>query len=75
MKKYLVISGPSGVGKSTILREVLKHPQFRFSTSYTTRARRPQETDGTDYHFVSKREFEEKLQEGFFLEYTVFSGN
>ena len=58
--KLFVISGASGVGKSTVLRRVMeKRKDLRFSVSATTRAPRPGEVDGESYYFVSKQEFEE----------------
>ena len=72
MKKYgslIVLSGPSGVGKSTLLRKVFAEmPELRFSVSCTTRPPRPGETDGVDYHFLSPEEFERRSQAGGFLE-------
>ncbi len=60
--KLIVISGPSGCGKTTIAREVLKrHPDFYFSVSATTRPKRPNEIDGSDYYFISREEFQQKI--------------
>lgn len=66
----IVLSGPSGVGKSTILRNLLdRHPQrLRLSISATTRPPRPSETDGIDYYFLSDDEFTRRRQQGDFLE-------
>lgn len=66
----IVISGPSGVGKSTLVkqaRQVL--PQLEFSVSCTTRQPRAGEVDGKDYFFLSEEEFENKVKQGEFLEY------
>lgn len=69
--KLLVISGPSGVGKGTIVREVLKlRPQARLSVSCTTRAPRSGEKDGESYFFISAEEFKKGIVEGGFLEYS-----
>lgn len=65
-----VVSGPSGVGKSTLLREVLgKVPGLSFSVSATTRAPRTGEQDGVDYHFLDRSAFEARLADGAFLEH------
>jgi guanylate kinase len=66
----VILSGPSGVGKSTVLRELLaKYPdQLRLSVSATTRPPRPGEVDGLDYHFLSTEEFERRRHAGDFLE-------
>jgi len=73
----LVLSGPSGTGKSTLLTRLFTdHPaQFAFSVSHTTRAPRPGEVDGVQYHFVSRRDFLSLLDRGGFVEYAEFSGN
>ncbi len=70
------ISGPSGVGKTTIIKEVLrKNPDMVLSVSYTTRPPRHDEQDGVDYHFVPRRTFEEMIGSGAFLEWAVVHGN
>ena len=67
-----VVSGPSGVGKSTLVRAALAAiPRIRFSTSATTRAARPGEQDGVHYHFVDPERFAEMLAEGLFLEHAT----
>ncbi len=73
----LVISGPAGVGKGTIVRKLIeRNPGMRISVSCTTRDPRPGETDGVSYWFISKDEFEKRIEEGDFLEYMrVFHGN
>lgn len=71
-----VVSGPSGVGKSTIVRRVLEaDPQVRFSISHTTRTPRPTETDGVDYHFVDEAEFRALVARNAFLEHAEYQGN
>ena len=66
----LVLSGPAGAGKSTVLRSVVENdPVVRFSVSCTTRPAREDEVDGIDYHFLSEEEFAGKLEAGEFLEH------
>ena len=66
----IVISGPSGVGKSTLVKQArLELPYLEFSVSCTTRQPRTGEVDGKDYFFLSEAEFENKVQQGEFLEY------
>lgn len=72
----LVISAPSGTGKTTICRALTdRHPEFILSISATTRAPRPGEKDGRDYYFISKDEFLQKLSQGYFVEHTEIYGN
>jgi len=70
MGKLFVISGASGVGKSTVLSKVMaSRPDLRFSVSATTRAPRPGEVDGKDYYFVTKDKFRSMIEDNDFLEY------
>ncbi len=70
-----VISAPSGAGKTTLVRALmLQRPQLRFSVSYTTRARRPGETDGQDYFFVDEARFVAMVKRGEFLEHANVFG-
>ena len=72
----IILSGPSGAGKGTILSELLKNNNnLKFSTSMTTREPRPGEVDGVDYFFVSKEEFEKEVKKGEFLEHATVHGN
>ncbi len=72
----LVVSGPSGVGKSTICSAVREQfPNLYFSVSCTTRAPRPGEIDGEHYYFISKTEFEQKIADREFIEYADVFGN
>ena len=73
----IVISGPSGVGKGTVRKALFekKGHDLVYSVSMTTRQPREGEVEGKDYYFVSKEEFEERIKQGKFLEYTKFVGN
>ena len=74
--KIIVISGASGVGKSTILAEVMKARQdLVFSVSATTRPMRPGEADGVNYHFISRESFLDMVRKGEFLEYDEHHDN
>jgi len=73
--RMLVISGPSGVGKSTVCKRLLEDPRVQFSVSATTRKRREGEVDGVDYVFLSPDEFRTRAQAGEFLEYAHVHGN
>ena len=71
-----IISAPSGSGKSTLVNELRSIvPQLEFSISYTTRAPRGSEQNGREYYFVSRREFEDMIRRGEFLEYAEVFGN
>jgi len=72
----LVVSAPSGAGKTTLCRKLIaKDPLISFSVSYTTRPPRPNERNGTDYFFVSKETFQKMIDEGAFLEWAEVYGN
>lgn len=72
----VVVAGPSGVGKSTIVRELLaRDPQIWLSVSVTTRKPRPGEIDGVDYTFVSNEEFDQLIDSGGLLEWASYAGN
>ena len=71
----IVVSAPSGCGKGTILAEVLKDEKFYYSVSATTRSPRPGETDGVNYHFLGREQFEELIKTGGMLEYAEYCGN
>ncbi len=71
----IVISGPSGVGKGTICKELMKRYDYNVSISATTRSPREGEVDGVNYHFLDKKSFEEKLSNNEFLEYAQVYGN
>ncbi len=75
MARVIVITGPSGVGKGTLIRGLLERvPCLTLSVSATTRAPRPGERDGTDYHFLTPREFERRVAGGDFVEHATYSG-
>jgi guanylate kinase len=74
--KVFVITGPSGVGKGTLIERLLERiPELELSVSATTREPRPGELDGRDYHFLSPEEFERRVEAGDFLEHATYSGN
>lgn len=76
MKNLYVISGSSGVGKGTVIKEFLnRHPEFKLSISCTTRGKRDGEVHGENYFFLTKEEFENCVKNGEFLEWAEFSGN
>jgi guanylate kinase len=74
--KVFVITGPSGVGKGTLIRGLLDRvPELELSISATTRPPRPGERDGVDYHFLTSEEFERRVASGEFVEHATYSGN
>jgi guanylate kinase len=74
--RLIVISGPSGVGKDTVLQALFRlDPHLRYSVSYTTRPPRPGEVDGVSYSFVDEPTFRRMIESGEFLEWAVVHGN
>jgi guanylate kinase len=74
--RLTVLSGPSGVGKGTVVAEVRRlYPHVWVSVSCTTRPPRPGESDGVQYHFLSPAQFDQLIREGELLEYATFAGN
>ena len=74
--KVFVITGPSGVGKGTLIRELCSRvPGLELSVSATTRAPRPGEEAGRDYHFLGVEEFDRRAEQNQFLEHASYSGN
>lgn len=73
--RLIVISGPSGVGKSTICKGLMMDGRFAWSISATTRRPRSGEKGGVDYHFMSRKEFEDRAAAGEFLEHAEVHGN
>ncbi|WP_071396944.1 guanylate kinase [Bacillus tuaregi] len=73
----IVLSGPSGVGKGTVRKEIFSQPdtKFEYSISMTTRSPREGEVDGVDYFFKTREEFENLIEQGKLLEYAQFVGN
>jgi len=73
---FIVVSAPSGAGKSSICRRLLQaYPEIRFSVSCTTRSPRPGEIDGQDYFFLSREEFQRRIDQGDFAEWEENFGN
>lgn len=76
MPKVFVITGPSGVGKGTLISALLERvPDLELSVSATTREPREGEVDGRDYHFLSAEEFDRRIEAEDFLEFATYSGN
>ena len=76
MAKVFVITGPSGVGKGTLIAELLKRvPELELSISATTRQPRQGEVNGRDYHFLTAEEFDRRVAAEDFLEFATYSGN
>jgi guanylate kinase len=76
MSKIFVITGPSGVGKGTLIKELLERvPNLTLSVSATTREPREGEVDGRDYHFLSSQEFERRMDADDFLEFASYSSH
>jgi len=74
--KVFVITGPSGVGKGTLIGELLRRcPGLELSVSATTRPPREGEVDGRDYHFLDRQEFDRRARNGEFLEHATYSGH
>jgi guanylate kinase len=74
--KVFVITGPSGVGKGTLIERLLERiPELELSVSATTRAPRTGEVDGRDYHFLTQEEFERRVEAGDFVENATYSGH
>ena len=75
MARVFVITGPSGVGKGTLIRGLMERlPKLELSVSATTRAPRPGEQDGVDYHFLTREEFERRVDAGEFVEHADYAG-
>ena len=76
MSKLIIVTAPSGAGKTTIVRHLLKtFDELAFSVSATNRDQRPHEEHGRDYYFISTREFKNKIRDGAFVEWEEVYGN
>ncbi len=74
--KLIVLTGPSGVGKGTLMQKLLQlHPELYYSVSATTRSPRPGEINGQNYYFITRSQFEKLVAQGEFLEWAEFAGN
>jgi guanylate kinase len=74
--RLIVLTGPSGVGKGTLLKALLQaHPELYLSISATTRTPREGEVDGVNYYFLDRPQFEQAIQDGALLEWAEFAGN
>ena len=73
--RLIIFSAPSGCGKGTMLAEILKDERFRVSVSATTRKPREGEVDGVNYHFLTREQFEERIENEEFLEYAQYCDN
>ena len=71
----IVVSGPAGSGKGTVLSDLIKDENYKYSVSATTRAPRPGEVDGVNYHFLTRESFEARIRRGEMLEWTEYCGN
>ena len=72
----VILSSPSGAGKTTLTKKIQqKYPSFKISVSHTTRSPRSNEVDGVDYHFISKKEFEQMIEQKKFYEYAKIFDN
>ena len=75
-KKLIILTGPSGVGKGTVIKEILgKEKNFWLSISATTREPREGEKDGENYYFLNQQKFKEMIEQNLFLEWAQFAGN
>ena len=73
---FIVVSAPSGAGKSSICQGLMKaYPEIKFSVSYTSRSPRPNEVNGKDYYFISRGEFQERINKGDFIEWVENYGH
>ncbi len=76
MSTVLVVTGPSGVGKGTLISMLrARHPELELAVSATTRPPRPGETDGVAYHFLTDRDFDRRLEQGEFVEHATYAGH
>ena len=71
----IILIGPSASGKTEVARELVETKNYKKLVTYTTRAKRPLEVDGIDYHFISTEEFKKKIDENQFFEYVSYNSN
>ncbi|MEM7206004.1 MAG: guanylate kinase [Planctomycetota bacterium] len=72
--RLVVLSGPSGAGKTSVVRALKEDPRVEFSVSATTRGQRPGEVDGVDYWFLAREDFEARINRSEFIEWAVYNG-
>jgi len=73
---FIVVSAPSGAGKSSLCQRLMQaYPEIKFSVSYTSRPPRPNEVNGKDYHFISRKEFKNRIDQGEFVEWVENYGH
>ena len=73
---FIIVSAPSGAGKSSLCQRLMQaYPEIKFSVSYTSRHPRPNEVNGKDYHFISREEFQNRIDQGEFIEWVENYGN
>ncbi|HUN86789.1 MAG TPA: hypothetical protein VMU48_20580 [Terracidiphilus sp.] len=70
--KIVILAGPSQIGKSAVIRQLVEEFQWKFVTTYTTRLPRPEERDGKDYHFLTRSKFQEMIRANVFVEWDYF---
>ena len=73
--KLIIVSAPSGCGKGTMLKEILKDDRYYYSVSSTTREPREEDIDGVTYNFLTREQFEEKIKKDEWLEYAEYCNN
>jgi guanylate kinase len=73
---FIIVSAPSGAGKSSLCQRLIQaYPEIKFSVSYTSRPPRPNEVNGKDYHFISRKEFKDRIDQGEFVEWVENYGH
>jgi guanylate kinase len=73
---FIIVSAPSGAGKSSLCQRLMQaYPEIKFSVSYTSRPPRPNEVNGKDYHFISRKEFKNRIDQGEFVEWVENYGH
>ncbi|MGA2553604.1 MAG: guanylate kinase [Smithella sp.] len=73
---FIIVSAPSGAGKSSLCQRLMQaYPEIKFSVSYTSRPPRPNEVNGKDYHFISRKEFMDRIDQGEFVEWVENYGH